>query len=272
MIHRKLQALEHEVIDPVRLEHAVNISTPPAHPRVSFPAQFHTPAFEILDRPALGRLVASELASVPTPLSELLDVSSSPAGVCMVTCNIVARWNSHAGSHADQPRHWLPDPPFPEFDDRQYRGSATILDLTRILEDQRDSRITAALLQQAAQAAEVDLNGVRRLLLRTYRTPPAQWESHYPYLDAGSGEFLGSLPELVLLGIDTPSVDHPAAAPIGAQAHGGLWAGRVAILEGLDLSALRCLPRLDGVLQTLWNPMQVAPDAKGALVLFFPTI
>ena len=271
LLTQKLAALETEPWPLVDLRQVIDLSTSPAHRRGSFPAPEYTPPFQILDRQILGKLIGVELDQTEGIFSEVKDVSSNRAGVCLVTSSVFGRWNAHAGSHADQPIHWLKDPPLAQFDDRQYRGPATVLNLTSFLAGQSPPAITLDILTQAMTQARIDPLTVRRLVVRTYHHTPVEWDDTFAYLTPEAGQYLGQLPGLLLFGTDAPSVDHPAASPIHACAHGGLWAGRVAILEGLESNFLPLDLRLDGVLHILWNPMQLHADAKGALVTFYPS-
>ncbi len=265
---QKLATLADETTPPVRLDAGIDLTTSPAHPRISVPAPGYTPAFEILDRAKLADTLGVPLASTQPLVSELTDVSSSPDGVCLVTSNVFALTNAHAGTHADQPRHWLAEPPFTAFDDRQYTGDATIVDASPLLTD--SPAITPDILNRLLTETGVAPARVRRLIVRTYEKTPAGWDADFAYLAPETARMLGEWPRLVLFGIDTPSVDHHAAAPIVRCSHGGLWTGRVAILEGLNCDAVPRVSRLDGVLRTVWNPMQLFEDARGAIVTFFP--
>ncbi|MBX7220706.1 MAG: cyclase family protein [Blastocatellia bacterium] len=271
ILSRKLAAINQESVPTVRLADGIDLSSPPGHPRISFPAPGYTPVFEVLNRTTLASSLGIQPDLISGLVSELVDVSSHPAGVCLVSANLYLRSNAHAGSHADQPAHWLAQPPFSEFDNRQYNGPVTILNLAALLEKSGKSVITVPLLEHIANETGFDWQTAKRVLLRTYHQTPTIWEDTFAHLSPAAGEFLGTLPHLLLFGTDAPSVDHPAASPIIACAHGGLWAGRVAILEGLETDRLPTTLRLDGLLQVLWNPMQIFPDAKGALVTFFRT-
>lgn len=271
ILSRKLAAIDQEPVPSVRLVDGIDLTSPPGHPRISFPAPGYTPVFEVLNRTTLAASLGIQPELISGLVSELADVSSHPAGVCLVSSNLYLRSNAHAGSHADQPGHWLNQPPFSEFDNRQYNGQVTILNLAALLEQSENTVITVPLLEQIGKETGFDWLTARRVLLRTYHKTPAVWEDTFAHLSPAAGEFLGALPNLLLLGTDAPSVDHPSASPIIACAHGGLWAGRVALLEGLETDRLPTTLRLDGVLQVLWNPMQIFPDAKGALVTFFRT-
>eukprot|EP00698_Gefionella_okellyi_P003879 TRINITY_DN13596_c0_g1_i1.p1 TRINITY_DN13596_c0_g1~~TRINITY_DN13596_c0_g1_i1.p1 ORF type:complete len:279 (-),score=28.44 TRINITY_DN13596_c0_g1_i1:191-985(-) len=254
--------LSTETIPLVDIRKGTDISTHPSHPRISFPSPY-TPAFKILK--------TDDLNVVPESwpcVSRSCDVSSSPTGVCMVTCNIVCVTNSHAGTHADQPLHFVADSAH-TFADAQYNGTATILNVSSEMNAETGA-IDDAALQRAAAAANVQLNTVFRLLLRTYAAePPATWTTPFGHLTPAAAQLLASLPHLVLLGTDAPSVDHPSASPIIEHSHGSLWAQRVAILEGLDFTALPLQGAVHGVLQTVWCPTQQFDDARGCVCTFY---
>jgi len=206
-------------------------------------------------------------SSWPT-VSETMDVSSSQDGVCMVTCHAVSITNSHAGTHADTPFHFMQDPPFESFLDEQYSGNVIVLNLHSFLKDSK--AITPEMLQAAAHECCIELAQIRRLILRTYIKPPAAWEDCFAYLTPAAATYLASLPLLVMVGTDAPSIDHPHAAPIHIHAHGELYKQRIAILEGLDCSTLPDALCTQGVLQTIWMPMQQFKDARGCVCLFYP--
>ena len=267
----KLAVLSSDSPSLVRLEKGINISTLPQSKRISFPSPY-CPSFRLLED---SDVTASAKQALNWPcVSECIDVSSSPDGVCYVTCHCVSVSNSHAGTHADTPQHFLRDCT-ESYADAQYTGSCVVLNVSDLLPSPAAAggaarTITVDVLQQAAQRADVDLAAVRRLLLRTYVHTPDEWDAHFAHLNRESAEFLAKLPRLVLLGIDTPSIDHPAAAPIAAHAHGALWSGRVAILEGLDCGVLpadACVLR--GAMQTVWLPTQQHRDARGCVVTLF---
>lgn len=246
----------------------IDLTTSPSHPRVSFPYPDITPHAQVLDKATLAQRLGIDPVVIQAKVSTSMDVSSNPEGVCQVTAAMYLVTNSHAGSHADQPSHWLANPPFESFDERQYNGIATVLDLTEYLK--HDKAITSQLLQIQAQRVGVNLQTLSRLFVRTYDCTPSEWDPNFAYLTPEAGTFLGQLPNLLLLATDAPSVDHPKAAPIHAQAHGGLWAGRVAILEGYESNLLVKGERLEGVVQTTLLETPGVKDAKYAVITFYP--
>lgn len=196
--------------------------------------------------------------------------------------------------------HFEKDCPFTSFDDYQYTGPCIVLNLKKTLSpppttttatttDQEKNntdtlspthtiqvkhleQILSPLLKDSSAAT------VTRILFRTRDAPldlSEEWTNDFPHFDPKCAQWLvNSFPNLLLIGIDTPSIDHPSAAPIIHCSHGALWNQRVAILENLNLGVLFTnneeVQILNGCVQTIWNPMQVFGDAKGCLVRFYP--
>ena len=278
----RLETLAVEDIPTVSLRQRRCISVGPEDPRVSVPGVL-TPPFRVRDAQnflspehSLTNNVASVVseealgADRVNRVSDCVDVSSDNRGPCRVTRAVMAL-HAHTGTHADQPLHWLADPPSHGFDERQYTGTATILDVSDAIPAGRPPLLTATDLQSAARCANIELNAVHRLLLRTYRTYPARWDDRFVALAPDAARLLAGLKSLVLLGTDAPSVDAPNAAPIHAHAHGALWRGQVAIVEGLCFAGLSPQPSLLGVIESVWNPMMRFLDAWGMVVFFYPS-
>ena len=127
------------------------------------------------------------------------------------------------------------------------------------------------MLQTHADKVGVNLKTTYRLFVRTYAKTPDNWDDTFAYLAPEASSFLGKLPNLVLFATDAPSVDHPNAAPIHTHAHGGLWAGRVAILEGYESNDLPKQDKLEGVVQTTLLETPQVRDAKYAVITFYST-
>ncbi|KAG5496202.1 hypothetical protein JKF63_02503 [Porcisia hertigi] len=89
-----------------------------------------------------------------------------------------------------------------------------------------------------------------------------------------------AFPSLLLVGIDSPSVDPTPAVPLANHSHIGLLEGGIAILE--NLSYTRLFPFLEsptggdrqgwvaGSMLTVFNVTQNYDDARGCSVVFFP--
>eukprot|EP00759_Apiculatamorpha_spiralis_P042725 PhF_6_TR40593/c0_g1_i1/m.60887 len=209
-------------------------------------------------------------------MNQMLNVSGSPKGPCHVTAYAVSVTNSHAGTHADTPFHFINH--MYTFDPQHYTGTAVILDVSVALRDLDTNQVSWTLISSLADQYQVNLNEVHRLLLCTRLYDAAdqhdEWVSNFAHLTVDCAQRLAALPKLVLLGIDTPSIDAPAASPIGEHAHGSLLAGEVAILENLQFELLvdsfRYTGAVGGVMITTFNPSQDFADSKGCSVAFYP--
>jgi kynurenine formamidase len=191
-----------------------------------------------------------------------IDVSSSKDGICVITKKLQL-CNSHAGTHCDLPGHFVKNPKFKEWDDFQVNGPCVVLDLT----NKEKKNIEIEDIKDAI--GSIELESITRLLLNTYgKNIPKEWDKNPAFLSVECAEYLGGLSNLLLVGIDTPSVDHQNASPIIKCSHGGLWKGRIAIMENLDFSCLE-YKNVEGFLQTKWNNYQISEDAKGCFVTFF---
>lgn len=268
VLQRKLDGLRGEAIPTIDPTRRMDLTTSASHPRVSFPFPDITPYAQALDRETLAQRLGVDSQALGGNITNFMDVSSSPDGVCQVTAGIYVVTNSHAGSHGDQPSHWLANPPFESFDNRQYNGTAVVLDITNYLRGNK--AITPEIIQEHAELVGTDLRTLHRLFVRTYEQTPSEWQDEFAYLSPEAGAFLGKLPNLVLFATDAPSVDHPNAAPIHTHAHGGLWAGRVAILEGYESNSLPKQDKLEGVVQTTLLETSGVKDAKYAVITFYP--
>lgn len=274
-INTKLSLLSKSPL--VSINQGVIISSDPSEERTCFPYP-QTPPLSLLNKHDLKEKFFPATDTEPCGLvSEYVNVGS--AGVCMVTTRTVSLSNAHAGCHADQPLHFCASPCIERFSDNHYNGKATVLDLSVFLNNSGKNTVTADLLCRAAEKEKVDLNNVERLLLASYNSNhgyavPTSWDEEPMHLDKDCAKLLASAKKLVLIGLDTPSVDHPSAAPIEEHAHGHLFRGGVAILENLNFASLFADGSVkgakNGVVQTIWNPGHSFPDARGATVLFFP--
>ncbi len=202
----------------------------------------------------------------------------SGEGFCQVS-TIRYILSSHAGTHADQPPHFHPKPEFQEFPDICYQGSAIVLDVSKRLRE--EIKITTAMIEDALGALTLH-RFPPRVLVRTLDTEdyPREPREIFPYLSEGAAETLvrvaasplnaTSFPRATLIGIDTPSVDHPNEKKLLEHVHGILYRARIAIVENLQLR--QKMNGDQGELLTLFDPLRAAPDAKGiAAMFFFPT-
>ncbi len=132
----------------------------------------------------------------------------------------------HVGTHADAPSHFVPGGPgIGEMPLEHYFGPV------RVAERIGNGPLTAA------EVRSWNLMAGMRYLVKTRTTvDPDEWPAEFAHL---SPEAAAALTEsrVALFGIDTPSVDHQESKSL--PAHKELLRGTVAILENLDLSAVR---------------------------------
>jgi arylformamidase len=146
----------------------------------------------------------------------------------------------HIGSHIDAPLH------------TEARGeSVGDLALDPYLGPCRVVRVPPVPLLEPRHVEALDLGHPRRLL---FRTDSVRDRGRFPErFTALSPELARLLAErgLLLVGLDTPSVDPPESA--GLEAHHALARGRVAILEGLVLDGVA-----EGVYELIALPLKLA--------------
>lgn len=131
---------------------------------------------------------------------------------------------------------------------------------------------------EVASPTQVATAAVNSATAATQRESPS---NAYAFLYPEAVDYLYRVfPRLVLLGIDSPSVDPPQAMPPGKHSHGALLRCGIAILENLrytHLSPLLESPVRDnqrgwiaGSMLTVFNSTQNYDDARGCSVIFFP--
>ncbi|AYU81695.1 hypothetical protein, unknown function [Leishmania donovani] len=115
----------------------------------------------------------------------------------------------------------------------------------------------------------------------TTAMPSESPSNAYAFLYPEAVDYLHRVfPRLVLLGIDSPSVDAPQAMPPGKHSHGSLLRCGIAILENLRYTRLSPLLEspagdhhrgwISGSMLTVFNATQNYDDARGCSVIFFP--
>lgn len=253
---KSVRILEAKLDHSISLDNLINISCPPESKRCSFPYSV-TPFLQSPSKLDLETDLKCTINEIP--YNRELNCSGSSEGVCYISKTLEMS-NSHAGTHADQPRHFLESPDFESFDDLQYNGQCLVVSLV----DRKSPTIS---LKELTSSVPRDFNfdNLTRILIKTYSTLPLGWDDHFAHLSIECAKFLGNLPNLLLVGIDTPSIDHPSASPIIKCSHGSLWNGRVAILENLNLISI---PPSIGFLKTIWN--RTYSDSKQCICLFSP--
>lgn len=221
---------------------------------------------------ALQYFLRRRRPQLPSTVSQMDNVSSSPKGPCRVICNAVLLTNSHAGTHADTPYHFAKDR-VPTYPDVHYTGRSVLVDLTEYLKESRG--ITKKILQQFESDHQVSLLSCWRLLFRTTLTTYASsdvWQSNNAYFELDASEYLSQSETLMLVGLDTPSVDGACVSPIGDATHGIFLKAGIAILENLSFDAIpfRGDAVVQGSMLTVFNPALAFEDSRGCMVTFFP--
>jgi arylformamidase len=187
----------------------------------------------------ISRLVGERTAVWPgdTPFSRNF-VMAIPAGDVCNTSTLTL--SAHTGTHADAPLHFV-----------QGTEGCDALPLDRYLGRCRVVHCASGGPVTLDDVRGLDLAREERLLFRT--SPDLAddaWRDDFPWISlplaraaAGAG--------LRLMGIDTPSVDPMDSKTL--EAHKTLLAGRVAILESLDLSRAP-----EGIWELIALPLRIA--------------
>ncbi len=147
----------------------------------------------------------------------------------------------HTGSHADAPYHFLDGAPHPaDLPLEPYLGLARLVTVLR-----RSGGIAPDDL------AGRDLNGVRRLLIRTWvsELPDDTWPEDFPYLSVELVDWLAAQ-GVILVGLDSPSVD--AFDSTELPCHHRLWQHGMVHLEALHLAGMP-----DGVYELIALPLKL---------------
>jgi arylformamidase len=132
----------------------------------------------------------------------------------------------HTGTHADSPRHFRNDGASPvDCDLSVYIGRALVVDLSA-----ESPAVTAITEKQVAAIAALR---PERVLFRTGTASAGAFTNDFAHFSADAAEALVTL-GVRLVGIDTPSVDHPESKTLGS--HHAFDRGKIAILENLVLN------------------------------------
>lgn len=188
----------------------------------------------------ITRTITADLAVWPgdTPFSYQLNLRKSEgASVNLTTLTLSA----HTGSHADAPYHTDDLGQHPaQLRLEPYIGPAHVATITR-----RHGEIIPA------DFAGHDLGGMRRLLIHTWVSdlPDDEWPEDFPYPGVALIDWLAER-EVVLLGVDTPSVDRFDSQDL--PCHHRLLAHGIANLETLYLKGVP-----DGVYELIALPLKI---------------
>lgn len=134
--------------------------------------------------------------------------------------------STHAGAHADAPLHYDANgTPIDQLALAPYLGKCVVLDVSN-----GTGPITVSEVKDAAKNAGTDLPG--RVLLRTYKTAPRDWDPDFRPIGAQTIDFLANS-NVILIGVDTQSLD-PATSKT-MEAHNAVRRANMRILECLVL-------------------------------------
>ena len=131
--------------------------------------------------------------------------------------------SSHTGAHADAPLHYDKDGVAAgQMDVARYLGRCRVVDGRR-----HNGLITAAMLEPVLAP------GVERVLVRTYdQAPVDSWDSKFAAIEPSAVALLAAH-NVVLIGVDTPSLDPQESKSM--DAHKMVRRHGLSILEGLVL-------------------------------------
>jgi len=145
------------------------------------------------------------------------------------SCNVsTIRVSTHVGTHTDAPLHYdVKGADMASVPLDAYLGRCRVI---AVRGEGSPSLVPASALPEAK------LRGAERVLLRTsdshdHRT----WNHGFTALGPAAAKAIADA-GVKLVGIDTPSMDHADSKDLSG--HHALYAGRVAILENLDLSGV----------------------------------
>jgi arylformamidase len=145
-----------------------------------------------------------------------------PVNVGQVTMSL------HTGAHTDAPYHFDDaGAAIADVDLSKYLGPCVVVDARPA-----GRGLVPADLPAGTEAA---LRGAPRLLVRMYDARPAGFDEHLPHLTPETADWLASR-GVVLVGVDSDSMDAFDSKELAA--HHRLASHGIAILEGIDLSAV----------------------------------
>ncbi|MBL8726564.1 MAG: arylformamidase [Planctomycetes bacterium] len=160
-----------------------------------------------------------------TPFAQEWVLRQERGGSCNVS---TIRMSVHVGTHTDAPLHFdLAGPDIAAVDLRRYLGRCRVLEVRG---EGTPPQIPAAALRPELLA------GAERILFRTREHHDHRiWRDDFTALGPEAAAVLAQA-GIVLVGIDTPSMDHAASKAL--DGHHTLFHGGVAILENLDLTGV----------------------------------
>ncbi len=195
-----------------------------------------------------------------TPFTQQWVLRQERGGSCNVS---TIRMSVHVGTHTDAPLHFdVAGRDIASVDVRAYLGRCRVVDVR--------GEGTPPLIPAAAITTAM-LDGAERLLFRTRDAHDHRaFRADFTAVGPEAAKVLADA-RVRLVGIDTPSIDHADSKRL--DGHHVLYAGGVAILENLDLSAvpagdyeLIALPLriVDGDSSPVRAILRELPEGRGA--------
>jgi len=193
----------------------------------------------------ISRPLTNDLAPWPGDTPFRYELTWRLSEACPVNVGALSM-SAHNGTHADAPFHFaekgagIDSVPL-----ENYIGPAVVIDLTG-----RFSRTQVSIGVADLEHVRSQIADTRRVLLKTNCFPdPTRFPDWIPVLKPEAIAWLSKL-RVFLLGVDVPSVD-PIEARVLAN-HQTLAAGKIAIVESLDLSEIEA-----GVYQFAALPLKI---------------
>ena len=193
----------------------------------------------------ISRPLTNDLAPWPGDTPFRYELTWRLSEACPVNVGALSM-SAHNGTHADAPFHFaekggaIDSVPL-----ENYIGPAVVIDLTG-----RFSRTQVSIGVDDLEHVRSQIADTRRVLLKTNCFPdPTRFPDWIPVLKPEAIAWLSKL-RVFLLGVDVPSVD-PIEARVLAN-HQTLAAGKIAIVESLDLSEIEA-----GVYQFAALPLKI---------------
>jgi arylformamidase len=193
----------------------------------------------------ISRPLTKDLAAWPGDTPFRYELTWRLSQTCSVNVGAM-NTSTHNGTHADAPFHF--DGEGAAIDSiplENYIGPAVVIDITG-----KFSRAEASIAVADLEHARLQIAETRRILLKSnYFPDPTRFPDWIPVLKSEAIAWLSEM-NVVLLGVDVPSVD-PIEAKVLAN-HRALAAGKIAIIESLDLSEIEA-----GVYQFAALPLKI---------------
>jgi len=189
----------------------------------------------------VSRTLNEQIAVWPgdTPFSRSINADRAQGGPVNLS---TLTMSAHTGTHIDAPHHVADNAtPVDGLDLRPYWGRAQVVSVKK-----------AAGLLLPEDLAGFDLRAAPRLLIHSAASHanPTRFLRRFVFPGPALADYLGRL-GIILFGTDAPSVDGPDGdTPVG---HTALLKNGIAILEGLDLSAVP-----DGLYDLSALPLKIA--------------